>query len=144
MEILPVMTVPELEDLTMNDELINICQTQPFNASKIINQVSIRLWNKIDKDIFYNEATDEYEIPEDLKYACASLCESYYTYSIKEGNNNATSRKVSERIDDYSITYSDSQSAYTFFWIPTDSDIIAIIEAYSWIIWKWYRYVNLH
>ena len=144
MEILPVITVSELEDLTMNDELITICQSQPANASKIINQVSIRLWNKIDKEIFYDEERGMYRIPEDLKYACANLCESFYTYSIKEWNNNGTSRKVSERIDDYSITYSDSSSAYTFFGVPTDSDIIAIIEAYSWVTGKGYRNVNLH
>lgn len=144
MEILPVITVAELEDLTLNNELIEYCQNQPYNASKIINQVSIRLWNKIDKEIFYNQDTEEYEIPEDLKYACSSLCESYYTFAVKEWNNNATGRKVSERIDDYSITYSEVQNAYTFFWIPTDSDIIAVIEAYSWITGKGYWYINLH
>lgn len=144
MEILPLMTVTELEDLTMNDDLITLCQSQPFNASKIINQVSARIRNKVDKEIFYDEWTEQYIIPDDLKYACASLCESYYTYSVKEQNNNATGRKVSERIDDYSVTYSENQSAYTFFGIPTDSDIIAVIEAYCWITWKGYWNIHLH
>lgn len=144
MEILQVMTVTELEELTLNDELISICQSQQYEASKIINQVSIRLRNKIDKEIFYNKETEEYDIPEDLKLAWASLCESVYTYSVKEKNNNATSKKLSERIDDYSITYSDSTSAYTFFGIPTDSDVIAIIEAYSWTTGKGYWNIHLH
>ena len=143
MEILPVMTATELEELTLNDELIELCQSQPYNASKIINQVSIRLWNKIDKEIFLNEDTNEYEIPEDLKRACASLCESLFICD-KEKNTVANKKVMSEKIDDYSITYSDSTSAYTFFGIPTDSDIIAVIEAYCWITGKWYRYINLH
>jgi len=144
MEILPIETVQELEDLTLNAELLNLCQTKPYETAKIIKQVSAKIRSRIDKEIFYNEVANEYIIPEDLKIACASLCESVYTYSIKEWNNNATSRKTSERIDDYSITYSDSQSAYTFYWIPTDSDVIAIIEAYSWIIGKWFWDINLH
>ena len=144
MEILPIETVAELEELTLNEELINLCQTKPHNTAKIINQVSAKIRNRIDKEIFYDEQSDSYIIPDDLKIACASLCESLYTYSVKNGMNNATSRKTSERIDDYSITYSDSQSAYTFFWIPTDSDIIAIIEAYSWMTGKGYWNINLH
>lgn len=144
MEVLPIMTVTELEDLTINEELLNICQSQPYNASKIITQVSIKIRNKIDKEIFHNPVNWEYEIPDDLKYACASLCECYYTYAVKEKGNSASKKVVSERIDDYSYTYSDSQSAYTFFGIPTDSDIIAIIESYSWIVWKGYWGINLH
>lgn len=144
MEILPVMTVAELEEITLNQELLEYCYSQSYNATKIINQVSVRIRNKIDKEIFYDEATEQYIIPDDLKYACSSLCESYFTYAVKEWNNSATSRKLSERIDDYSITYSDSTSAYTFFGIPTDSDIIAIIEAYCWITGKWYWNINLH
>lgn len=144
MEILPIETVQELEDLTLNEELLTLCQTKPYDTAKIIKQVSGKIRSRIDKEIFYDEATDGYIIPDDLKIACASLCESVFTYSVKEWNNNATSRKVSERIDDYSITYSDSQSAYTFYWIPTDSDVIAIIEAYSWIIGKWFWNINLH
>ena len=144
MEVLPIMTVIELEDLTMNDELLSICQSQPYNASKIIKQVSIKIRNKIDKEIFYNPDTKEYEIPDDLKYACASLCECYYTYAVKGKGNSASKKVVSERIDDYSYTYSDSQSAYTFFGIPTDSDIIAIIESYSGIVGKWFWNINLH
>lgn len=144
MEILPIETVQELEDLTLSEELVNLCQTKPHDTAKIIKHVSAKIRNRIDKEIFYDEGTDSYIIPEDLKVACASLCESVYTYSVKEWQNNATSRKVSERIDDYSITYSDSQSAYTFFWIPTDSDVIALIEAYSWISGKWYWNIHLH
>lgn len=144
MEILPVITVAELEDLTLNQSLIEICQTQPYTASKIINQVSIKIRNRVNQEIFYDDSSDTYLIPTDLKLACASLCENFYVYAIKEWNSSATWRKISERIDDYSITYSDSGSAYTFFGIPTDSDIIAIIEAYSWIIGKWYWNINLH
>ena len=144
MEILPVMTVTELEELTLNDELIELCQTQPYNASKIINQVSIKIWSKIDKEIFYDEWTARYIIPEDLKYACSQLCENLYVYAIKEKNSEASKNVLSERIDDYSITYSDSKFAYTFFGIPTDSDAIAIIEAYCWITGKWYWNINIH
>lgn len=144
MEILPIMTVTELEDLTLNDELLEYCQNQPFNASKIINAVSMKIRSKIDKEIFYDESTDGYIIPDDLKYACSQLCESLYIYGVKEKNNVASKKVLSERIDDYSITYSDSQSAYTFFWIPTDSDIIAVIEAYCGISGKWYWNIHLH
>ena len=144
MEILPIMTVAELEDLTLNEELISICQSNQYLASKIINAVSIRIRNKIDKEIFYSEESDSYEIPDDLKYACASLCESYYIYAVKEKGNVASKKVLSEKIDDYSITYSDSQTAYTFFGIPTDSDIIAVIEAYCWITGKWYWNIHLH
>lgn len=144
MEILPIETVQELENLTLNDELLTLCQTKPYDTAKIILQVSGKIRSRIDKEIFYDEETDGYIIPDDLKIACASLCESVFTYSVKEWYNNATSRKVSERIDDYSITYSDSKSAYTFYWIPTDSDVIAIIEAYSWITGRWFWKINLH
>lgn len=144
MEILPIITVEELENLTMNDELLSICQSEPFTASKIINQVSIKIRNKIDKEIFYNPVSDGYDIPADLKYACSSLCECFYTYSIKEKNNSASKKITSERIDDYSYTYSESQSAYTFFGIPTDSDVIAIIEAYCGLNGKGFWNINLH
>ena len=143
MEILPVMTVAELQDLTLNDELLNICSSDYQKASKIINGVSIRIRSKIDKEIFYDEESDSYIIPDDLKYACVSLCEGLYIID-KEKNNVASKKVLSERIDDYSITYSESQSAYTFFGIPTDSNVIAVIEAYSWIIWKWYWNIHLH
>jgi len=144
MEILPIMTVIELQDLTLNQDLLDLCSSNYSDAVKIINAVSVRIRNKIDKEIFYNENTGEYDIPDDLKYACSSLCESYYTYYVKEKSNNASKRVLSEKIDDYSITYSDSQSAYTFFGIPTDSDVIAMIEAYSWITWKGYWNIHLH
>ena len=144
MEITPVMTVAELQDLTLNDELLSICSSDNLKAVKIISQVSARLWNKIDKEIFFDEDMNTYNIPTDLKVVCASLCESYYTYFVKEGMNSAARKKLSEKIDDYSITYSDSSSAYTFFWIPTDSDVIAMIEAYSGMTGKGYWLVNLH
>lgn len=143
MEILAVMTVTELEDLTLNDELINICQSQEYYASKIINQASIKIRSKIDKEIFYDESTDGYIIPDDLKYACSQLCESIYICD-KEKNYTASKKVTSEKIDDYSITYSDSQSAYTFFWIPVDSDVIAIIESYCGVCGKWYWNIHLH
>jgi hypothetical protein len=114
MEILPIMTVAELQDLTLNDELLSICSSDYQKVSKIINAVSVRIRNKIDKEIFYDEESDSYIIPDDLKYACASLCEGLYICD-KEKNNVASKKVLSERIDDYSITYSDSQSAYTFF-----------------------------
>lgn len=143
MEILPVMTVAELQDLTLNEELLSICSSDYQKVSKIINAVSIRIRSKIDKEIFYDEENDLYIIPEDLKLACASLCESLYICD-KEKTNVASKKVLSERIDDYSITYSDSQSAYTFFGIPTDSNIIAVIESYSWIVGKWYWNIHLH
>lgn len=143
MEILPVMTVAELQDLTLNDELLTLCSSDYQKVSKIINAVSIRIRNKIDKEIFYDEESDSYIIPDDLKYACASLCEGLYIMD-KEKINVASKKVVSEKIDDYSITYSDSQSAYTFFWIPTDSNVIAVIEAYCGITGKWYWNINLH
>lgn len=143
MEILPIMTVAELQDLTLNDELLNLCSSDYQKVSKIINAVSVRIRNKIDKEIFYDEESDSYIIPDDLKYACASLCEGLYICD-KEKNNVASKKVLSERIDDYSITYSESQSAYTFFWIPTDSNTIAIIEAYCGITGKWYWNIHLH
>lgn len=144
MEIIPVITVEELQDLTMNDDLLTVCSSAEWTALKIINQVSVRIWNKIDREQFYNQVAEEYVIPEDLKLACASLCESYYTYYIVDKNNNATKKVASERIDDYQYTYSTSESAYSFFGIPTDSNIIAILEAYSWVVWEWFWNVNLH
>lgn len=144
MDITPIITVSELEDLTMNEDLLTYCNEHEADALKMIKQVSIRVFWKINKEIFYDEETDWYIFPDDLKFAVASLCESYYTFEIVEKNNNATKKVVSEKIDDYSYTYSDSQYAYTFFGIPTDSNVIAVIEAYSWLIGKWYINVNLH
>lgn len=143
MEILPIMTVAELQDLTLNDDLLGICSSDYSKASKIINWVSVRIRTKIDKEIFYDEETDSYVIPDDLKYACASLCEGLYICD-KEKTNVASKKVVSERIDDYSISYSENQSAYTFFGIPTDSNVIAVIESYSWIVGKWYWNIHLH
>lgn len=144
MDITPIITVAELKDLTMNEDLITYCNSKEAEALKMIKQVSIRVWWKIDKEIFYDEETEGYIFPDDLKYAVASLCESYYTFWIVEKNNNATKKVVSERIDDYSYTYSDSNYAYTFFWIPTDSNVIAVIEAYCGIVGKWYWKIHLH
>lgn len=144
MDITPIITVSELKDLTMNEDLLTYCTEKESEALKMIKQVSIRVFWKINKEIFYDEDTDSYIFPDDLKLAVASLCESYYTFEIVEKNNNATKKVVSERIDDYSYTYSDSQYAYTFFGIPTDSNVIAVIEAYSWLIGKWYRNIHLH
>lgn len=144
MDITPIITVAELQDLTMNEDLLSICTNKPTDATKIINQVSIRLWGKIDKEIFYDEANETYVFPDDLKLACASLCECYYTYFIKEKNNQASSKLTSEKIDDYSYTYASSESAYSFFGIPTDSNVIAVIEAYTGIVGKGYWLINLH
>lgn len=144
MDITPIITVAELQDLTMNEDLLKYCSEHSEEALKMIKQVSLRVFSKIDKEIFYVEDENTYEFPEDLKLAVSSLCESYYTFWVVDKNNNATKKVVSERIDDYSYTYSDSQYAYTFFGIPTDSNVIAVIEAYSWLIGKWYRTIHLH
>jgi len=144
MDITPIITVAELKDLTMNESLVNYCTEKESEALKMIWIVSTKVWSKIDKEIFYDEDTDWYIFPDDLKMAVASLCECYYTFWVVEGNNSASKKVVSERIDDYSYTYSDSDYAYTFFWIPTDSNVIAVIEAYSGIVGKWYWNIHLH
>lgn len=147
MEIIPILTIAELENLTMNEKLLNVCQEKPETALKIINQVSVRMRGKVCPEMFRKEEnsdTPEYEFPQVLKMIWASLCESYYQYFIVDKSNDATRKLVSEKIDDYQYTYSDSTSWYSFFGIPTDKNILDMLERYDCKGWKGFREINLH
>lgn len=142
MEFLPIITVEELQELSLNEELLTIFSSDSKTALKIINTVSTKLLSQIDKEIFYDKETEDYIFPTDLKVACVCLCESYYSYYVKEWMNNSSKKIISERIDDYSYTYSDKDSEYNFFWIPTDKKTLDLIDTYSWIIWMGRREVH--
>ena len=145
MEILEIVTVQDVKDRTVNQELAGLCDTEPETVTKYIKHISAKIWSKIDQEIF--RVWENYEIPSDLKMACISLIDSFYNYTIVGGNMNGTNKRTSytEKIDDYSISETFSEnSAFTFYGIPTDWDVLDILKRYmrseSRGLWN----VNIH
>lgn len=146
-DLLVILTVDDLAELTMNSDLETLCLEEPNKAEKYINQITAKVWTMIDKDQFLEN--DEYIIPDDLKIAVGNLIDSYYTYSIVGKNNAGSSKKTSysEKIDDYSISESyaesNSSSAYSLFGIPIDKSSLFILMSYM-NDEPWFWNVNLH
>lgn len=135
-----IVTPSEIAEGTVNPELIELYETDAgqVTLAKYEKIVANKIWAKVDPEQF-NDGNGNYVIPEDLKIAAISLIDSFYTYTVVQWLN-AGSRKVTQRkIDDFSETYSDSTSAFAYFGIPTDGDILDILKKYmnkeEWGFW---------
>ena len=127
-----IVSVDELAEATTNKEIENLCSTEPNTVKKYINQVTAKVRAKIDKEQF--KVWESYDIPDDLKLATIWLIDSYYVYSVKNWQSVATWKRTSysETIDDYKIseTYSETTSAFDYFWIPIDQYSLTILMSY--------------
>lgn len=137
-----IVDVNEVREMSASSGLIELSDNQ---IGAIIRKVSAKVRMKIDESQFFNEETKTYTFPPDLKIATIDLIDSFY--SLQESNNTTvrTTTLHRERIDDYEIEESFTNStAYTFFWIPVSADTLNIILKYwedeSWWIWN----VDLH
>lgn len=141
-----IVSLKEVEAFTWNDEIEEMCSSNPSKVQKIINQITAKIWAKINKDQFLDNGV--YYIPDDLKIATVWLIDSFYVYTVKNWQSVATWKKTSykETIDDYSVseTYStESKSAFDYFWIPIDQYSLIILMSYmDDDVWFWN--VNLH
>ena len=139
-----IVTPEEIAEGTVNQDLIELNETAQGQAKLVKYEkiVAAKIWAKVDAEQFKKD-DGTYEIPEDLKIAAISLIDSFYTYSVVQGMNNG-SRKVTQRkIDDFSETYSDTTSAFTYFDIPTDGYILDILKKYMGSTEWGYWYVNI-
>lgn len=140
-----IVSVDELAEATTNKELEALCFSEANTVKKYINQVTAKVRAKIDKEQF--KVWESYDIPDDLKLATVWLIDSFYVYSVKNWQSVATWKRTSysETIDDYKIseTYSETTSAFDYFWIPIDQYSLTILMSYmdddSWV-----RNINLH
>ena len=139
-----IITPQELIEWSINQDLIDLTYEE---MGKYINIVSARIWAKIDEDQFKKE-DGTYEYPADLKLATISLVDSYYAYAVQLGMSSATGRRTSrsEKIDDYQITeaYDVSSSAFSFYGIPTDLEILDILKKYMSADSYGFRDIDLH
>lgn len=139
-----IITAEELKEWSINQDLIDLTYAE---MEKYINIVSAKIWSKIDEDQFKNE-DGTYEYPADLKLATISLVDSYYAYAVQLKLSSATGRRTSrsEKIDDYQITenFDTTTSAFSFYWIPTDLDILDILKKYMDSDQYGFRNINLH
>ena len=135
-----IVTPEEIAEGTVNQELIDLSETEAGKAKLVKYEkiVASKIWAKVDAEQFKNE-DGTYTIPEDLKQAAISLIDSFYTYAVVQGMNNWSNKVKQRKIDDFSETYSDTISAFTYFGIPTDGDILDILKKYmgslEWGYW---------
>lgn len=142
-EVNPIITVAELKEWSINQDLI---ETADATLEKYIKIVSAKIRTKIDEEQFKQEDWT-YDYPEDLKIATISLVDNYYVYCVQLKQSDATGRRTSytEKIDDYSISESfESSSAFSFYWIPTDLDILDILKKYMDSDQYGFWNINLH
>lgn len=138
-----IITPEELREWSINQELIECDDT---TLSKYIKIVSAKIWTKVDEEQFKNEE-GTYEYPEDLKIAAISLVDNYYAYFVQMKQSEAKGKRssYSEKIDDYQITEAyDTTSAFSFFWIPTDLQILDILKKYMEVEEYWFWGIHLH
>lgn len=134
-----IVTPEEIAEATINQDLIDLADTESGKATleKYEKIVANKIRAKIDAEQFKNG--DTYDIPEDLKIAAVSLIDSFYTYSVVQGMNNGSNKVKQRKIDDFSETFSDSVSPFSYFGIPTDWDILDILKKYmnkeEWGFW---------
>ena len=138
-----IITPAELREWSINQDLIEEKDTV---LTKYINIVSARIWTKIDEEQFKN-SDGTYTYPEDLKIATISLVDNYYAYFVQLKQSEAKGKRssYSEKIDDYQITEAyDTTSAFSFFWIPTDLQILDILKKYMATEEYWFWNIDLH
>ena len=124
-----IITAEELREWSINQDLIDLADNQ---IDRYINIVSNKIRAKIDEEQFTIDG-ETYEYPADLKLATISLVDNYYAYFVQLKQSAVTGKRTgyTEKIDDYSITENfDNASAFTFFWIPVDMDILDILKRY--------------
>lgn len=141
-EVNPIITAEELREWSINQDLID-CSDEILE--KYIKIVSAKIRAKIDEEQF--NVDGEYEYPWDLKIATISLVDNYYVYSVQLKQSAVTGKRTSytEKIDDYSISESyDNSSAFSFYWIPVDMDILDILKKYMESDQFGFWNVNLH
>lgn len=141
-EVNPIITAEELREWSINQELIDL----PDNViNKYINIVSAKIRVKIDEEQFNNDGV--YEYPWDLKLAVISLVDNYFAYFVQLKQSAVTGKRTSytEKIDDYSISESyDNTSAFSFYGIPADMDILDILKKYMESDQYGFWNINLH
>lgn len=141
-EVNPIITAEELREWSINQELIDL----PDNViNKYINIVSAKIRAKIDEEQFNNDGV--YEYPWDLKLAVISLVDNYFSYFVQLKQSAVTGKRTSytEKIDDYSISESyDNTSAFSFYGIPADMDILDILKKYMDSDQYGFWNINLH
>ena len=138
-----IITVDELREGSINQDLIEEWDNK---LTKYINIVCAKIRTKIDEEQFKIEE-GTYIYPEDLKIATISLVDNYYAYFVQLKQTEATGRRTSytEKIDDYSISETfESTSAFSFFWIPTDLQILDILKKYMESEEYWFWNIDLH
>lgn len=135
-----IVTPEEIAEATINQDLIDLADTESGKATleKYERIVANKIRAKIDAEQFKNGNT--YDIPQDLKIAAVSLIDNFYTYAIVEWQSAATKKVTQRKIDDFSETFSDSVSPFSYFGIPTDWDILDILKKYmhqeEWGFWN--------
>ena len=135
-----IVTPEEIAEATINQDLIDLADTESGKATleKYERIVANKIRAKIDAEQFKNG--DTYDIPQDLKIAAVSLIDNFYTYAIVEWQSAATKKVTQRKIDDFSETFSDSVSPFSYFGIPTDWDILDILKKYmhqeEWGFWN--------
>ena len=140
-----IVTPAEILEGTVNPDLIDLGSTEAglLQIAKYEKIVASKVRAKINSEQFKKE-DGTYDIPEDLKLATISLIDSFYSYSVQWGANNGTKKVTSVKIDDFSENYSENASAFMYFGIPTDGDILDILKKYmearEWGFWE----INLH
>lgn len=138
-----IITPAELREWSINQDLIEEKDTV---LTKYINIVSARIWTKIDEEQFKN-SDGTYTYPEDLKIATISLVDNYYAYFVQLKQSEAKGKRTeyTEKIDDYTITEKfETTSAFSFFWIPTDLQILDILKKYMATEEYWFWNIDLH
>ena len=139
-----IVTPEEIIEGTINPDLIDLYDTPAGKASlaKYENIVASKVRAKINSDQFKKE-DGTYEIPDDLKMATISLIDSYYIYAVVNKENSASKKVTEKKIDDFTIRYSDNESAFSYFGIPTDGDILDILKKYMGTRERGYRDVDI-
>jgi len=139
MSVNAIITPAELREWSINQDLID---TTDANLTKYINIVSAKIRAKVDEEQFTTDG-ETYEYPDDLKLATINLVDNYFAYFVQLKQSAVTWRRTSytEKIDDYSISEEyDTSSAFTFYGIPVDMDVLDILKKYmdsdQWGIWN--------
>lgn len=125
-----IVTPEEIVEATINQELIDLYDTAAGkgNLVKYEKIIASKIWAKVNSEQF--RTADGYDIPDDLKMAAISLLDSYYIYAVVNKQNSGSKKVTEKKIDDFTIRYSDNESAFSYFGIPTDGDILDILKKY--------------
>lgn len=139
-----IITAEELREGSINQDLIDLSDNQ---IERYINLVSAKIRAKIDEEQFTTDG-ESYEYPADLKLVAISLVDNYYSYFVQMKQSAVSWRRTSytEKIDDYSISesFESSTSAFSFFWIPVDMDLLDILKKYMDSDQYGFWNINLH